>query len=117
MGIETVLWFAAPRSAQAVTTLRGEAVCTACVLHESHEHAPAVRVIAGTVTNVYYLDRNPDLAALQDYFCGGPNAAIAEGRPRTENGRLLFEATTVTIPAASQPRETPTNSVRTIFPI
>lgn len=114
VGLTAALWFA-PWSSHAVSTLEGEAVCTACVLHERNEHAPAMRVMTGTATNIYYLDRNPELAALQDYFCGGPNAATATGTKRTESGRLLFRATTIAIPAASQPRETPTNDVRTIF--
>lgn len=115
--LTAAFWLADPRSAQAVITLKGEAVCTACVLHESHEHAPAVRVVAGNGAGIYYLDRSPELTALQDYFCGGPNAATAEGTKRVENGRLLFRATTVTIPAANRRPETPTNSVRKIFPI
>ena len=111
-----VLWFAGARSVQAVTVLKGEAVCTACVLHESHEHAPALRVIAGPRTNIYYIDRSPAVAALQDYFCGGPTAATAEGKARTKEGRRLFQATTVTIPVANRPKETSTNAVRTILP-
>jgi hypothetical protein len=90
--------FAGPRSAQAVTTLKGEAVCTACVLHESDEHAPAIRVIAGSATIIYYLDRNPTVAALQGYFCYGPSPVTAEGKVRTEANRRRFEARTVTIP-------------------
>src|SRR5688572_14213478 len=100
-----VLWFAGARSAQAVTVLKGEAVCTACVLHETQEHAPALRVIAGPSTNIYYLDRSPAVAALQGYFCSGPTAATAEGKARTEEGRRLFQATTVTIPEANRPKE------------
>lgn len=117
LGLAAVLWFAAPWSAHAVMTLRGEAVCTACVLHESDQHEPAIRVMTVTTTNIYYLDRSPQLTALQDYFCSGPHAAIAEGKERTEKGRLLFQATAVIIPAANQPHEKPTNSVRKIFPI
>src|SRR5262249_46477452 len=79
-----VLWFAAARSARAVTVLKGEAVCTACVLHESQEHAPALRVIAGPSTNIYYLDRSPAIAALQNYFCGGPTAPAVGGKGKRE---------------------------------
>jgi hypothetical protein len=111
-----VLWLAGARSAQAVTVLKGEAVCTACVLHESQEHAPALRVIAGLNTNIYYLDRSPAVAALQGYFCGGPTAATAEGKARTEQGRRLFQAARVTIPEANRPKEQSTNALRTILP-
>lgn len=117
LALAAAFWFAAPWSAHALITLKGEAVCTACVLHESREHAPAMRVMTATATNIYYLDRSPQLTALQDFFCSGPNTATAEGVKKTQKGRLLFKATTVTIPAANQPRQTPTNSVRTIFPI
>src|SRR5262249_16168873 len=85
-------WFAGGSPAQAVTVLKVKAVCTACVLHESHEHTPALRVIAGPRTNIYYLDRSPAVAALQGYFCGGPTASTVEGKARTKEGRRLFEA-------------------------
>jgi hypothetical protein len=104
------------RSTQAITVLKGEAVCTSCVLHESHEHAPALRVIAGPSTNIYYLDRSPDIAALQGYFCNGPTAATAEGKARKEDGRRLFQAATVTIHEANRPDEQSRDAVSTILP-
>jgi hypothetical protein len=100
-----VLWFAGARSAQAVTVLKGEAVCTACVLHETQDHAPALRVVVGPSTNIYYLDRSPTLATLQGYFCSGPTSATAEGKARTEEGKRLFHATTVKIPEANRANE------------
>jgi hypothetical protein len=103
--LAAVLWFAGARSAQAITVLKGEAVCTACVLHETKQHVPALRVIAGPRTNTYYLDPSPSIAILQSYFCNGPTAAIVEGKARTKEGRRLFHATTVTISEANQPRE------------
>ena len=99
------LWLAGARSAQAVTVLKGEAVCTACVLHETKDHAPALRVVAGPSTNIYYLDRSPAVTTLQGYFCSGPTAATAEGKARTEEGRRLFQATTITIPEANWPKK------------
>jgi hypothetical protein len=111
-----VLWFCGARSAQAVTVLKGEAVCTACVLHETQEHAPALRVVSGPRTDIYYLDRNPAVAGLQGYFCTGPTDATAEGKTRTEGGKRLFHAETVTIPEANQPREKSTNAAGTILP-
>ena len=111
-----VLWFAQARSAQAVMVLKGEAVCTACVLHESQEHAPALRVIAGGSTNIYYLNRSPALATLQGYFCNGPTAATVEGKAKTKEGKRLFQATAVTIPEANRPKEQSTNAVGTIRP-
>ena len=110
-----IFWLAGRRSAQAVTVLKGEAVCTACVLHESQDHTPALRVIATPSTNIFYLDRTPEIAALQAYFCNGPTAATAEGKARTEEGRQLFQVATIAIPAANRPAESSTNPVRTIL--
>ncbi|MFO1497887.1 MAG: hypothetical protein U1G07_05750 [Verrucomicrobiota bacterium] len=105
-----VWWFVVARSSQAVTVLEGEAVCTACVLHETQEHAPALRVVVGPSTNIHYLDRSPAVAALQDYFCRGPTAATAEGKARTKEGRRMFQAAKVTIPEAHRPREQSTGA-------
>jgi hypothetical protein len=116
-GLVALFWFASPRSAQAMTTIKGEAVCPACVLHESHEHSPAIRVTDGGATRIYYLDRNSAVGGLQDYFCSGPTPAVAKGKARTEQGRLLFDASTVTIPEANKPKAQPTNDVKIIFPI
>jgi hypothetical protein len=105
-----ILWFAGAKSAQAITVLKGEAVCTACVLHETQDHAPALRVVAGLSTNIYYVDSSPALAALQSYFCSGPTTATAEGKARVEKGRRLFQAATVTFPEANRPNEKSINA-------
>ena len=110
------LWFAGTRSAEAVTVLQGEAVCTACVLHESQEHAPAMRVIVAPSTNIYYLARNPAVATFQGYFCNGPTLATAEGKVRTKDGKQLFQATAVTFREANRPNEQSTNAVRPVPP-
>jgi hypothetical protein len=104
-----VLWFAGARSAQAITVLKGEAVCTACVLHEIEDHAPAFRVVVGPSTNIYYLDRSPAVATLQGYFCSGPTAATVEGKARTKEGRRMFHATTITIPEVNRAKDQSTN--------
>ena len=117
IGLVALLWFASQRSAQAVNTIKGEAVCTACVLHESHEHRPAIRVVDGDTPRVYYLDHNSAAKDLQGYFCSGPKPVVARGKAKTVKGRLLFNAATVIIPEANQSQEQPTNDARIIFPI
>jgi hypothetical protein len=117
VGAVTILWFAAPRSAHAMATIEGEAVCTACVLHESHQHMPAIRVAHGGATRIYYLDRNRVVVGLQDYFCNGPTPAVAKGKTRMDHRRRLFNATTVTLPEADKSGTQPTNDDKTIFPI
>jgi hypothetical protein len=110
-------WMAFQRSAQAITTIQGEAVCTACVLHESQEHRPAIRVGLAGNARIYYLERNDTVSRLQDRFCGGPTPAVAKGKLKTESGRLRFEATAITLPPEPPRREPAKEKERIIFPI
>jgi hypothetical protein len=113
VGLALVFWFGSARPAQAVTSLEGEAVCTSCVLHESHEHRPAIRVTGPNAPGIYYLDLNEAVAGLQQRFCSGPTPAVATGKPRTERGRLLFEASKLVLP---EPPPAP-KPERILFPI
>ena len=98
VGLVGLLWMAVPRTAQAVTTIQGEAVCTACVLHESQEHQPAIRVTDAGHARIYYLERNGTVSGCQDRFCGGPTPATATGKAKTQRGRLRFNASSLTLP-------------------
>jgi hypothetical protein len=116
VGLALLLWFGGTRPARAETTIEGEAVCTACVLHESHEHRPAIRVTGTNAPGIYYLDLNPAVEGLQERFCNGPTPVVANGKPRTERGRLLFEATKLVMPEPPTP-PTPKKEDRILFPI
>lgn len=102
-------WLALPHPTQAMpVTLHGEVVCTACMLHETPDHAPALVVHDGNRTLIYYVqsDRRP-IFRLGDY-CSAPLPLVATGRVETSHGRLEFNADTVAlerIPArpAAQP--------------
>jgi hypothetical protein len=107
VGLVGVFLLAAPRRASAVTTIQGEAVCTACVLHENHEHMQAIRVAHGAANEIYYLDRTPEVAAQQVHFCMGPTLAIVKGKARTDHGRRLFEATSITFTETNKPGAPP----------
>jgi hypothetical protein len=109
-----VFWLAAPRSAQAMITIQGEAVCPACVLHEGHQHTPAIRVRTGGTTLTYYLDRSPALTVGQEYFCMGPNPIMVEGKPRTEGGRVLLNVSRAVLPP---PPPKPRDDQRILFPL
>jgi hypothetical protein len=111
------LWFGVPWTAQAVVVIHGEAVCTACVLYESHEHAPAIRVTEGRSTKTYYLVQTPALKALQPRFCAGPCPAVATGTHVSKTGRLVFKTKTVELPAEPPQKEPPKKDERTLFPI
>ncbi len=113
-GLIGLLWLAGSHQARAMVAIQGEAVCTACTLHESHDHKPAIRVTAGGATHIYYLDSTPAVAGMQDRFCSGPTPAAADGAVRTEAGRLRMAADDVTFPAPPPP---PATDQRILFPI
>jgi hypothetical protein len=109
-----VFWLAVPRSAQAMIAIEGEAVCPACVLHESHQHTPAIRVHQGGTTLIYYLDRTPPLTIGQGYFCTGPHPITVEGKTRTVNGRLLLDVSRTVLPPAPPKKS---GDQRILFPL
>lgn len=111
-----ILWLAAPRPALA-TTLRGEAVCPACVLHQGEKHLPAIRVGRGETARVYYLKLNAAVAGLQDRFCSGPTPIEATGHEKRAIGRLEFEADKVKLRAAQSIQPNPKPEERLLFPI
>jgi len=106
------LWFVTTQTANARVSIAGEAVCPACVLHESREHSAAVRTRIAEAMQIYYLDRSPDLDKQQGVFCSGPNPIKVEGELRRPNGRLQLKAEHVEFPA-----KTTTNSARILFPL
>jgi hypothetical protein len=109
-----VIWLALPHSAQAMITIRGEAVCPACVLHEGHQHVPAVRVREGGKTLIYYLERSPSLTGLQGSFCSGPTPVTVEGKPHTAGGRVLLNVSHIEL--APSPQK-PVGDQRILFPL
>jgi hypothetical protein len=113
-GLAVVFWLAVPRSAQAMIAIEGEAVCPACVLHEGHQHTPAIRVHTGGKTLIYYLDRTPPLTPGQEYFCTGPHPITVEGKPRTEHGRLLLDVSRTVLPP---PPPKTNDDQRILFPL
>ena len=113
-GFVVVFWLATPRSAQAMITIQGEAVCPACVLHEGHQHTPAIRVQKGGTTLIYYLERSPPLAVGQEYFCMGPNPITVEGKPRTEGDRVLLNVSRTVLPP---PPPKTSHDQRILFPL
>jgi hypothetical protein len=106
------LWFATSQTANAKVSIEGEAVCPACVLHESHQHSAAIRLRIGDKVLVYYLDHSPDLDKKQGSFCSGPNPIKVEGIVRKTNGHLQLKAEHFEFP----PKKT-TDSSRIIFPL
>lgn len=104
------IWLTLPRNAQA-TTLTGEAICTACMLHESHEHRPVLRIQDGDTTRLCYLESDHPLYREIGNYCAAPIPIDATGGLRTENGRLILAvqalARHASPPPAEAPKETP----------
>lgn len=103
------------RTSHAIT-LKGDAICTSCFLHESHEHNPALRVMNDARTNIVYLEHNKVVDGIQGRFCGGPTPATAQGKSRTEGKRTLFNAVKIEFPEAPS-RESTNKNDRILFPI
>jgi hypothetical protein len=109
------LWLLTPHDARATTTLHGELVCTACILHQTHEHLPAIRVHEGATTRIYYLQPIHRPIQPPGDFCAAPIPMVATGKVGTKNGRLLFDVQAVE--PGSPPLSPPANpDERVLFP-
>jgi anti-sigma factor RsiW len=98
-----LLWqFSAHPTTETMIALQGEAVCPACVLHEGHEHVPAVRVRKSGATRVYYLDPSPALARQQGYFCGGPTPVAIEGKTHRVGNRDRLTVSHIELPSTTK---------------
>ena len=64
-------------------------------MHESHEHTPAVRVIANSSTNVYYLVRNSAVAGLQELLSLHPGEVVELDRAASAPADLLVNGTLI----------------------
>ena len=109
-------WFALPHTVLATTTtIHGDAVCTACFLHETHDHAPAIRVHEGGTTRIYYVQSDRRAIVRLGDYCAAPVPLVATGRTEMKDGRRLFNARAVAAeipPAVPAPKE----SERILFP-
>jgi hypothetical protein len=109
------LWLLTPHNARATTILRGEAVCTACILHQTHDHLPAIRVREGATTRIYYVQSGRNAILRLGDFCAAPVPLVATGQAEVKDGRLLFDAQTVEAgPPPASPPERPDE--RVLFP-
>ena len=107
--VAAFLWLLAPHDARATTTLHGEVVCTACILHQTHEHLPAILVRDGTTTRVYYVESGQQAFRGLGDFCAAPIPTVTTGKAEMKDGRMLFDAETVEagppLPSPQGPKE------------
>jgi hypothetical protein len=103
VAVVSIVWMLAPPRAEAVVSVHGEVVCTACILHETHDHLAAIRVHEGGATRVYYVGSDQKEMQRLGNFCAAPIPLTATGKTENRGGRLVIEVQT----AATDPRPAP----------
>lgn len=91
-------WLAVPSNVRATTTLKGEVICTACMLHETHEHLPAIRVQADGAAQVYYVTSDPQAILRPGHYCAAPVPLTVTGRSGIKNGRRVLDVESAEAP-------------------
>jgi hypothetical protein len=113
--VVVVLWFATPHPLQATTVLRGEAVCTACLLHQGHEHTPAIRVHAPGGEELFYVVSDPMTVFRMGNFCRAPVPLVARGATGVREGRHVITISAVEADRTAPPAP-PAPDQRVLFP-
>ena len=65
-------------------TIKGDALCTKCELHETSKCATAIRTADGTL---YYADDNDVVKAFHKNICQGPEKVVATGIVKEKDGK------------------------------
>jgi hypothetical protein len=65
-------------------TIKGDALCTKCELHETAKCSTAIRTADGTV---YYADNNDVAKAFHKNICQGPEKVVATGVVKDKDGK------------------------------
>lgn len=113
-----LLYFAPARNAHATsTTLRGEAICTTCMLHETHDHQPAIRVHTGDTATTYYVRSNPGAVQRLGDYCSAPLPIVATGTTEIHDGRHLISIQLAeNNPFSAPSSSTPPSNESALFP-
>src|SRR5262249_38835698 len=81
------------KSAVRTVSVRGEALCTHCILHQTKECQVAVRVRERGHDELLVVSDPPFPEELGPACCSSPVPVLVEGTVRIENGRQLLAAT------------------------
>jgi hypothetical protein len=76
----------AVRAAEEVT-LKGEALCTKCELHETDKCSTAIRMPDG---KIYYAENNDVAKAFHKSICQGPSKVEATGVVKDKDGKKII---------------------------
>jgi len=73
-------------------TIKGDALCTKCELHETSKCSTAIRTSDGTV---YYADNNDVAKAFHKNICQGPEKVVAHGTVSDKDGKKTIVLTKI----------------------
>jgi hypothetical protein len=76
-----------------LVSLRGEAVCTRCILHQTKACQLALRVHESGREELWDVNDQGALSNLGRAYCSGATTVLAQGSLRSEHGRQLLLAT------------------------
>jgi hypothetical protein len=76
-----------------LVSVRGEGVCTRCILHLTKKCQLAIRVREGEREELLLVNENAASRDLGPACCASPVPILAQGTVHTENGRLFLAAT------------------------
>jgi hypothetical protein len=76
-----------------LVSLKGEAVCTRCILHQSEACQLAIRVHQSGREELWVVDDQGAESNVGRAYCRGPTPVLAQGSLRSEHGRWSLVAT------------------------
>src|SRR5665213_1482222 len=78
-------------------TLKGEALCTKCELHETEKCSTAIRVKDGDKTTIYYADPNDVAKGFHKSICKAPAKVTAVGTVTEKDGKQTIALTSIAV--------------------
>ena len=73
-------------------TLKGDALCTKCELHETDKCSTAIRTADG---KLYYAENNDVAKAFHKNICQGPGKVVATGIVKDKDGKKTIALTKI----------------------
>jgi hypothetical protein len=114
--ISVLVWAMLPHAARATTTLHGEAICTSCMLHETHEHLPAIRVREEGVVHIYYVQPDPRPVQRLGGYCMAPMPIVVTGQASLRDGRRVIDVRAASSVLGSTQPPALSSDNRVLFP-
>jgi hypothetical protein len=87
----------APRVLAEEVTIKGEAVCAKCELHQTDKCQTAIRVKVGDKTTVYYAENNDIAKKFHSNVCQGTAKVTAVGVVADKDGKKVIKLTKIDV--------------------